>query len=223
MKLKTILAIAALFFPMMVVMASTPVFPQEEGVTLDYRHSGADGDVDAICTITLRNVRGDNENGHLEMVYNCFDKKGRPYFEAPNEFRMTVDRESGQTYITMDKMSKTLKVMNLIPAGDASTVRVPMTVGENLPDTKIFTTLGIFKAILTISEKKVLAVRTIRVSGQDHICYLVHERILTKTPFGTDVATADTWYAEGLGCVSQTVWDAKGRLKGRLELSGIEN
>jgi len=218
MKLRGIITVAAALPILALLMASSPVFPQKNGVRLEYRHSGSDGQFDASCVITLKNVTGDNENGHLQMVYNCTDSKGRKYFDGPNEFTMTVDRVAGQTYITMDKMSKTMKVSNLITAGDASTIKVPMTVGESLPDTKIFTTLGIFKATLTISEKKVLDHRTITVAGKDLDCYKVHEKILTKTPFGTDIATADTWYAEGIGCVSQIVWDEKGRLKGKLEL-----
>lgn len=197
-------------------------FPQEEGLVLEYTHYGASGSHDADCRITLRNVSGDNANGHLEMVYNCVDEKGKAYFEGDNEFVMTVDMKDGQTYITMDKMAKTLKVMDLISAGDASTICVPMTVGETLPDTRIFTTLGVFKATLTISDKKVLDRKTITLGQRSFDCWLVHEKILTKTPFGTDTATADTWYAEGAGCVKQTVYDAKGRLKGKLELITIE-
>lgn len=205
--------------PMMANAQTTrPAFPQKEGVSLNYIHYDSSKERDAACTITLRNVSGDNTDGSLDMVYNAYDKDGEPYFSGTNEFIMKVDKIKGQTYITMDKMSKTLKIMNLITAGDASTIRVPMTVGDTLPDTQIFTTLGLFKATLTISGKKVLDYKTIDINGHRHECWLVHEKVLTKTPFGTDVATADTWYSEGIGCVSQTVYDEKGELKGKLEL-----
>lgn len=195
-----------------------PAFPQNEGVSLNYRHTNASNKHDADFTITLRNVTGNNSNGHLDLVYNCFDENGKPYFNGNNEFIIGVDRKDDQTYITMDKMAKTIKAMDLISAGDVSSIQVPMNVGDALPDTKIFTTLAAFKATLTISEKKVLERKEITVNGKSYDCWLVHEKILTKTPFSTDTATADTWYAEGVGCVSQTVYDAKGKLKGRLEL-----
>jgi len=193
-----------------------PVFPMENGIRLNYSHHNSSDEHDANCTITVRNVTGDIDNGHIELVYNAFDEEGKPYFDGRNEFLMTIERIDGQTYITMDKMTKTLKIADLISAGDVSTIRVPMTVGEKLPDTRIFTTLGIFKATLTISDKSVLDQKKIMMDGKSLDCWLVHEKILTKTPFGTDTATADTWYAEGIGCVSQTVYDEKGKLKGRL-------
>jgi len=218
MNLRKLLSLAAAIPFLAVLMGSTPVFPQEEGKILEYTHSGADGKFDASCVITLKNVSGDINNGHIEMIYNCKDAEGKNYFSSPNEFKMVIDRVSGQTYITMDKMFKTLKVSDLIMAGDPSSIQVPMTVGKKLPDTKIFATLGPFKATLTISEKEVLNRKTLSVAGHDYDCYLVHEKILTQTPFGTDTATADTWYAEGVGTLSQTVYDAKGRLKGKLKL-----
>jgi len=206
------------------VQAQTrPAFPQKEGLTITYRHYDASDKYDADCSIILRNVRGGNMDGSLDMVYKCKDSSGEPYFGGNNECVFNVRREKGQTYINMDKMSKTMKMMNLITAGDVSSICVPMSVGSTLPDTQIFSTLGVFKATLTISDKKVLDHKIITVAGRDFECWLVHEKILTKTPFSTDVATADTWYAEGVGCVNQTVYDAKGKLKGRLELRSIRN
>jgi len=201
---------------------SRPVFPQEEGITMSYVHYDGNGEYDADFSISLLNVKGTMENGGLDMVYKRFDKAGNPYFDGGNEFLMIVERINGQTFITMDKMSKTMKIMNLISAGDVSSINVPMKVGESLPDTQIFSTLGIFKATLTISEKKVLDHKTMIIDGIEYDCWLVHEKILTKTPFSTDTATADTWYAEGAGCISQTVYNAKGKLKGKLELKSID-
>jgi len=222
-KIQVLLAlILMLTFTLRADAQKKAAFPQEEGLVLGYRHYDQSGAHDADYKITLRNVSGDNTNGHLEMVYNCIDEKGKAYFDGKNEFVMTVDIRDGQTYIIMDKMPKTLKVMNLISAGDASTICVPMTVGEVLPDTSILTTLGVFKATLTISEKKVLDRKEMKLGAKSFDCWLVHEKIFTKTPFGTDTATADTWYAEGAGCVKQTVYDAKGKLKGKLELISIE-
>jgi len=218
MNLKKLLSFAAVLPCLAILMGSTPVFPQKEGKILEYTHYGADGEFDASCVITLKNVTGDIDNGHLEMIYNCRNSKGDNFFSGANEFKMMIDRVSGQTYITMDKMFKTLKVSDLIMAGDVSSIKAPMAVGEKLPDTKIFATLGVFKATLTISDKKVLDHKSINVAGHDYECWLVHEKILTQTPFGTDTATADSWYAVGAGCLSQTVYDAKGRLKGKLEL-----
>ena len=222
-RLITIMAVGLILLSIMVIAAygadnSRPAFPQKNGVQLRYRHYDASGKMDARCVITLRNVKGDMENGSLDMVYNCYDEKGKPYFGDSNEFVMQIKRKESQTYITMDKMAKTLKVMDLISTGDVSTIRVPMKVDSKLSDSKIFTTLGIFKATLTISERKVVNHKTLKIGDRSYDSYLVHEKVLTVTPFGKDVATADTWYAEGVGVVSQKVYDAKGKLKGRLEL-----
>jgi len=212
----------SIFTPENTYAQKEPAFPQKNGVELCYRHYDGDGIHDADCTLELRNVTGNSENGSVDIIYKCVDSKGNAYFDGPNEFVMQVLRQDSQTYITMDKMGKTLKVMNLITAGDVSSIYVPMTVGETLPDTMIYSTLGIFKATLTISEKKVLDHKTINVNGQDFECWLVHEKIFTKTPFSTDTATSDTWYAKGAGCVSQTVYDSKGKLKGKMELLNVK-
>jgi len=199
-----------------------PAFPQKEGVVLEYRHYDSKESLDATFRIILRNVSGDNSNGRMDMIYKCLDEDGKPFFDGENEFVMGVDRKEGQMYITMDKMAKTIKIKDLISVGDASSINVPMVVGDSLPDSQIFSTLGVFDAKLTISDKKVLDRKTIKVGSVSYDCWLVHEKVLTKTPFWTDTATADTWYAEGAGCVSQKVYDSKGKLKGRLELISIQ-
>jgi len=199
-----------------------PMFPQVGELVISYKHFNDEGIHDATTAVTLRNVWGNMDNGGLDMVYNSVDKDGKPYFEGNNEFIMKVERVSGQTNIEMDKMSKTMKIMNLIMVGDVSALRVPMTVGEELPDSQIFSKLGIFNATLFISEKKVMDHKVLTIGGKDYDCWLIHEKVLTKTPFSTDTDIADTWYAEGVGCVKQTIYNAKGKLKGKNELISIE-
>lgn len=215
--LQTVILLTILF-PILSGAQTRPVFPQHDGICLRYSHFGPDGAKDADFTLIIRNMTGNQENGTLDMVYKAYDEKGRPYFSDENEFVMSISRTSGQTYTTMDRMSKTVKIKDLIVSGDAGAICVPMTVGEELPDTQIFTSLGIFSVILTVTDKKVLDYKTVIFGGKKYDCWLVHEKTLTKTPVGTEITTSDTWYAEGVGCISQTVYNARGKLKSRLEL-----
>jgi len=212
---------ALLLFPSLATAQTEPAFPQCNGVVLNYNHYDDSGTFDSSCSIELRNVTGENANGSLEMVYHCFDRNGKPYYDAPNECLIKVNRVSSKTFISMDKMAKVMKMMNMIPAGDVSSIFVPLKVGDKIADSEIITTLGPFKTFLSITDRKVLDHKTINIDGRSFECWLVHEKIVTRTPFGTDTATADTWYAKGAGCISQDTYDAKGKLKGSLELTSV--
>lgn len=199
----------------------THVFPRKNGVQLYYDHYNSKSKVDATVMMEIRNSVGDFNNGGLDVVFFCKDSDGKPYFKGDNEYILKISRIDGQTHILMEDMARTLKVTDLISAGDVSSICVPMTVGSSLPDTRIYTKLGPFNATLDISEKKVLGRKNITVAGRVFDCYLVHEKILTKTPFSTSTDTAETWYAEGVGGISQEVYDSKGRLKGKLILTAV--
>jgi len=219
---KTILAICLLLGSIIAEAQESPIFPLVEGRKLHYERYDAEGEFEASCIMLIGKVTGDFKNGKLTIKYYCHDKKGKPFFDGANEFILHIDRTDGNTHITMDKMSKTLKAMDLIAAGDVSALTLPMTVGQNLPDSYIASTLGRFKASLHISNKKVNARKTITVNGKQLDCWQIHEEIETKTPFGRNYEKADTWYAEGAGCVSQNIYDSKGKLKGRIELTAID-
>jgi len=199
-----------------------PVFPQSGNLSISYKYCDGKGEHFANSRICIKNMRGDMENGGLDMIYICHDKNGEPYLDGDNEYLMIVDRISGQTHITMDKMSRTMKIMDLITVGDVSALTLPMTVGESLPDSRIYTTLGVFKVTLEISEKKVLDHKSIKAGSKEYDCWLVHEKVLTKTPFSTNTDVADTWYAEGVGCVKQNIYNTKGKLKRTVELVSLE-
>jgi len=220
-RLVALVAALTLTYTISLQAQNSPVFPQKNGITMKYFHYDKNDLLDATYILELRNVTGDMINGGLDLIFHCKDAKGKPYFDDPNEFQMRIDRKHNDTFVTLDKLPKTLKAMPLIMVGDVSSIRVPMTVGETLKDTFIDSTLGKFKASVNIRNKKVLDHKTLTINGINYDCWLVHEEVTTKTPFGTDTDYADTWYAKDAGCIKQVVYDSKGQLKGKLELQSV--
>lgn len=199
------------------------ISPTAKGATVTCAYRDASGKLKATYDMKIRSSQGNMENGKIEMVYTCFDANGKPFFDAPNEFVMAVSRVDNQTYTLMDQVFKMTKIEDLLPVGDASTIPLTMTVGEKLPDSVIYVRVAKIKVAVTITDKLVKDHKSITTPAGTFDCYLVHEKVTTKTSFGTKVETADTWYSEGVGSVKQTIYNSKGQLKATQELTAVSH
>jgi len=197
------------------------MFPVTQGIQLNYSFRAEDGSVKALNSLIVRKVSGNLKNGEISLVLKCQDAKGRDFFSKPNEFRMTVTKENGKTTTEMDQVAKLIKVQEMLPFGDASVLPVQMKVGDRLPDSQINVKIAGIKATVNISDKKVLDHKIITTKAGSFDCYLVHEKAVTKTSFGTTEQWADSWYSVGKGAVKLTIHEKDGTVVGTQELISI--
>ena len=63
--------------------------------------------------------------------------------------------------------------------------------------------------------------KSITVPAGTFDCFLIKEEQVTRT-VGSRTERIETWYAAGIGCIRQAVYDRKGRLDHTQELVSIK-
>lgn len=199
--------------------AHTSIVPMPAGTNLTYTCKDAGGKLQATYRMKVLTSQGDPKNWTVSMTYSCFDEKGKPYFDGTNEVKMKLSRVNGQTATEMDELLKAAKIQDLTPIGDPTTIPDNLTVGQTIPNSTITVHISKVNATRTVTERVVKDHKTITTKAGSFDCYLVHEKVVTKTPLGTSTQSADTWYTGTIGSVKQTIYDGKGKLKGTQELT----
>ena len=195
--------------------------PITEGMTLEYLNHDADGSKADTYVLHVREAVGNLQSGTVTFDQYFYDKDGRPLFDDNNlPMVVTVGGPEG-TVSKMSDVGKVMKVQDIMSKGDASNVPSELKVGTTIPDGKIKVQIGKISATITTVNRQVVDHREITVPAGTFDCWLIREEQQTKT-LGTKVDKVETWYARGIGCVKQSVYDRKDRLQHTQELVSMK-
>ncbi len=198
--------------------------PITKGMTLEYANYDADGRKTASYVMTVSAVSGTLKKGTVTFDQYFYDEDGNPLFDdnAGNlPMEVTVGGPDG-TVSRMSEMGKVMKVQDIMSKGDASSVPAGMKVGTAIPDGTIKVRIGKISATISTQNRQVVEQKSITVPAGTFDCFLIKENQVTKQPIGSRTERIETWYAAGIGCVKQAVYDKKGRLDHTQELVSIK-
>lgn len=191
--------------------------PITVGMTLEYLNHDADGSKADTYVLHVKEAEGNLQSGTVTFDQHFYDKDGQPLFDDNNlPMVVTVGGPEG-TVSKMSDVGKVMKVQDIMSKGDASNVPSELKVGATIPDGKIKVQIGKISATITTVNRQVVDHKEITVPAGTFDCWLIREEQQTKT-LGTKVEKVETWYARGIGCVKQSVYDKKGRLQHTQEL-----
>ena len=197
--------------------------PITKGMTLEYVNYDADGNKTGSYVLHVSAVSGTLEKGTVSFDQYFYDKNGAPVFSDNNgnlPMEVTVGGPDG-TVSRMSDVGKVMKVQDVMSKGDASNVPAGLKPGSTIPDGRIKVLVGKITANITTQNRQVLEQKEITVPAGTFDCYLIKEEQVTKTVF-SKTEEIETWYAAGIGCVKQAVYDRKGRLDHTQELVSIK-
>ncbi len=196
--------------------------PITEGMTLEYQNYDAEGRKAGMYVLHVTAVSGTITDGTVSYDQYFYDENGQPLFSVDNNVPMevTVGGPEG-TVSRLNEVGKLLKVQDVMSKGDASNIPVELQAGTTIPDGKIKVQVGKITAHISTTGRQVTEQKSITVPAGTFDCFLIKEEQATKS-FGTKVENVETWYAKGIGCVKQAVYDRKGRLDHTQELISIK-
>lgn len=190
-------------------MDTSSFAPLTKGMVLTYHNLDGDGNITSKYIITVSEMEGTFTKGRLVMSQEFFDSKGAPLFKD-NNVPMEVITGGKNTITKLDDAGKVMKVQDLMSKGDASSIPSVLTVGSVIPDGIVDVNVGMMSAKILTSDRKVTDEKTITTPAGSFKCYLIEENLSTKTIISKN-EDVKTWYAKGIGCVKQEVYDKKGR------------
>lgn len=185
----------------------------QPGTALHYKITDEDGKNAGSYILRTRDVNGTPDAGEITFVYNYFKKDGRPLFDDGNDFVMRVVAADNERSAYFESLSATMKTQDYMAKGDVSTLKPDMKPGEKVDDSYIRICVGSIVTKMNVDSREVLAVENITVPAGTFECYKLKEHQSVKfMGFGTNDYMI-TWYAKGIGCVRQEIYDKKGRLQ----------
>ena len=168
-------------------------------------------------------VEGTLSKGTVTFDQYFYDADGKPLFDDNGgnlPMEVTVGGPEG-TVSRMSDVGKVMKVQDIMSKGDASSVPAGMKVGTAIPDGTIKVRIGKISATIATQNRQVVEQKSITVPAGTFDCFLIKEEQVTKT-VGSKTERIVTWYAAGIGCIRQAVYDRKGRLDHTQELVSIK-
>lgn len=197
--------------------------PITKGMTLEYVNYDADGARTGSFVLKVSAVEGTLSKGTVIFDQYFYDADGKPLFSDNGgnlPMEVTVGGPDG-TVSRMSDVGKVMKVQDIMSKGDASSVPSGMKVGTAIPDGTIKVRIGKISATIATQDRQVVEQKSITVPAGTFDCFLIKEEQVTRT-VGSRTERIETWYAAGIGCIRQAVYDRKGRLDHTQELVSIK-
>lgn len=197
--------------------------PITKGMTLEYVNYDADGARTGSFVLKVSAVEGTLSKGTVTFDQYFYDADGKPLFSDNGgnlPMEVTVGGPDG-TISRMSDVGKVMKVQDIMSKGDASSVPSGMKVGTAIPDGTIKVRIGKISATIATQDRQVVEQKSITVPAGTFDCFLIKEEQVTRT-VGSRTERIETWYAAGIGCIRQAVYDRKGRLDHTQELVSIK-
>lgn len=191
--------------------------PLTEGMVLEYVNYDADGAVTGSYVLKVASASGTLQKGTVVFDQYFYDADGRPVLGDGGNLPMEVTVGPDGTVSRMNDAGKVMKVQDIMSKGDASSVPSGLKTGMSIPDGSLKVKIGMISATIETKDRKVVDHKEITVPAGTFDCFLVKEEQVTRT-VGSRTEKIETWYAAGIGCVKQTVYDRKGRLDHTQEL-----
>ena len=196
--------------------------PITKGMTLEYVNYDADGARTGSFILKVSAVEGTLSKGTVTFDQYFYDADGKPLFDDNGgnlPMEVTVGGPEG-TVSRMSDVGKVMKVQDIMSKGDASSVPAGMKVGTTIDGT-IKVRIGKISATIATQNRQVVEQKSITVPAGTFDCFLIKEEQVTRT-VGSKTERIETWYAAGIGCIRQAVYDRKGRLDHTQELVSIK-
>lgn len=197
--------------------------PMTEGMTLEYVNYDPAGNKIGSYIMHIKTVSGTQEKGTVIVDQYFYDEHGNPLFND-NGGNIPMEVSTGGpdgTISRMDDAGKVLKVQNIMPKGDMVSIPFGIKPGMVIPDGKIKAMVGKVSAVITTENRQVVERRNIEVPAGTFDCLLVEEKQKYKTII-SKTERVETWYAPGIGCVRQSVYDRRGHLNHIQELVSVK-
>ena len=197
--------------------------PITKGMTLEYVNYDADGARTGSFILKVSAVEGTLSKGTVTFDQYFYDADGKPLFDDNGgnlPMEVTVGGPEG-TVSRMSDVGKVMKVQDIMSKGDAISVPSGMKVGTAIPDGTIKVRIGKISATIATQDRQVVEQKSITVPAGTFDCFLIKEEQVTRT-VGSKTERIETWYAAGIGCIRQAVYDRKGRLDHTQELVSIK-
>ncbi|HIZ86142.1 MAG TPA: hypothetical protein IAC04_06600 [Candidatus Coprenecus stercoravium] len=199
--------------------------PVTKGMTLEYVNYDADGARTGSYVLHVSAVTGTLAEGTVVFDQYFYDADGDLLFDDNGgnlPMEVTVGGPDG-TVSRMSDVGKVMKVQDIMSKGDASSVPQGLRAGETIPDGSIKVRIGKISATILTQNRMVSEQREITVPAGTFDCFLIKENQVTRQPVvGPRTERIETWYAAGIGCVKQAVYDRKGRLDHTQELVSVK-
>lgn len=197
--------------------------PITKGMTLEYVNYDADGARTGSFVLKVSAVEGTLSKGTVTFDQYFYDADGKPLFSDNGgnlPMEVTVGGPDG-TVSRMSDVGKVMKVQDIMSKGDASSVPSGIKAGTTIPDGTIKVRIGKISATIATQDRQVVQQKDITVPAGTFDCFLIKEEQVTRT-VGSKAERIETWYAAGIGCIKQAVYDRKGRLDHTQELVSIK-
>lgn len=197
--------------------------PITKGMVLEYVNYDSDGAKMSSYIMKVSAVEGTLTDGTVTFDQYFYDEDGSPLFDDNGgnlPMEVTVGGPEG-TVSRMSDVGKVMKVQDIMSKGDASSVPAGMKVGTAIPDGTIKVRIGKISATIVTQNRQVVQQKDITVPAGTFDCFLIKEEQVTRT-VGSKAERIETWYAAGIGCIKQAVYDRKGRLDHTQELVSIK-
>ena len=198
--------------------------PITKGMTLEYANYDADGHKTGSYVMTVKAVSGTLEKGTVTFDQYFYDEDGRPLFDDNGgnlPMEGTVGGPDGPGS-RLDDVGKELHGQDLMSKGGASRgppgLKALMTILAGMIKVQI----GMLSANILPQGCLLVVQKIITVPAGTFVCFLLKENQVTKQPIGSRTERIETWYAPGIGCVKQAVYDKKGRLDHTQELVSLQ-
>lgn len=185
--------------------------PITPGMELRYANYDADNRLRSYYVIKVAEAEGTLEKGRVVFDQTFFNADGSAMFDGNGiEMEVTVGGET--TVSRMHDAAKVMRVQDLISKGDASSIPPELSVGTDIPDGIIEVKVGRMGSTIRTVDREITDHDSISVPAGTFDCWLIEEKQETRI-IGTRTNTVKTWYAKGIGCVKQTVYDKKGNIE----------
>lgn len=195
--------------------------PITKGMVLEYANYSPEGEKTSSYVMKVSSVEGNLEKGTVSFDQFFYEGNGNPLFDGNLPMEVSVGGPEG-TVSRMNDLGKVMKVQDIMSKGDASSVPSGIKPGMSIPDGNIIVKVGKISASIVTRNRQAVQQKNITVPAGTFDCFLVEEEQVTSKVVGSKTEKIETWYAAGIGCVKQAVYDRKGRLDHTQELVSIK-
>lgn len=158
----------------------------------------------------------------VNYLYIFTDSDKKPLFSDEGRMNMQIVLTPTKTSSYMFEIKKATAIQDLITLGDISSLPTSMNVGDDVPQGVINVHIKKINATFTISDRKVVAVEDVTTEAGTFNCYKLNEKQTTKVLISSKDYYFTSWYAKGVGCVKQVIYDKKGNIARSIELTKID-
>ena len=230
--MKIIIKLLLLFVITSGVFANEPFFASNAGMVLTTANLNNRGRIERFTQMTIKDVRGSNENKTIVYTMEILDRNHRPTGKAGiREYIITVTE--GALEVKLDNMMDIFFASNDMNYEiTAGAMRIPsnMINGSKLEDTwmnmKIrVPIIGEVTANTTMTNIICTGIETVTVPAGTFEAYKVSMTSTTTTSgWGRSpiVNNSATWYVRGIGAVKSVNYDERGRVDSSTELHELK-